>query len=339
MGERLGEYLIKAGRITEKQLAQVLERQVIMGGRLGTNLIELGYLSEDELVQFLSKKFNVPPVQATDLDQVQPDLMQLISSNTAEKYNVIPIKREKRILSVALLDPLDLEAIKELQFITGCVIKPYITSEARIQYVLERHYQINRQMRYISVLDDERKQPEAIDHEPAAKRTPTTEELETVLATAKEDWAEARNRDEATAAFLRAINAVLDHGILFLVKSGMITGWKGFPAYRESEITKLQFPLEDLQHFKEVVSTKSLYQGPAPQDLHYQVVFQALGSPSPTQILVIPILTNDNVVAVLYGDYQGSSLSTQSLEFIQKATRKVEMAFEILILRKKILDL
>lgn len=339
LAERLGEYLIKAGRITERQLAQTLERQVIMGGRLGTNLIELGYLSENELLQFLSKKLNIPPVEAADLDQIESALTRLISRDVAEKYNVVPIKLERKTLSVAIMDPLDLEAIDELRFITGYTIKPYIASEARIQYVLERHYQINRQLRYVSILDDERKRHEEADAKSSERKEPTPEELEAALKQAKEDWVEVRDREEAAATFLKALNSVLDRGILFLLRSETITGWKGFPAYRQPEIAQLQFKLKDLSLFKDAIAAKSFYQGPTPDNPIYQGLFQALGGQPPAQILVLPILINDDVVAVLYGDNQISGLSAPSLEFIRKSAHKFAMALEILILKKQILEL
>lgn len=345
MPERLGEYLVKAGKITERQLSIVLERQVTMGGRLGTNLIELGYLSENDLTQFLSKKLKIPSVQSADIEQIDPAVIQLIPREVAQKYNMVPIKRDRSVLSVALLDPTDLEAIDELRFITGCVIRPYIASEARIRYALEHYYQINRQLRYVSVLDDERKSHEkrtGIEAEKSARKEPSTDELEAVLRQAREDWVEARDRDEVIAIFLKAANAVLERGILFLVKSAMVTAWKAYPAYREAEISGIEFKLDEPSVFKDVVTAKTFYRGPVPPPADnptHQGLFQALGGPLPEEILLLPILINDQVVAVFYGDNQVSGLPIRSPEFIRKLARKVAMALEILILKKKILEL
>ncbi|MBI3810898.1 MAG: hypothetical protein HY283_01650 [Nitrospirae bacterium] len=342
MAERLGEYLVKAGRITESQLSSALERQVTMGGRLGTNLIELGFLSENDLTQFLGKKLKIPSVQASDLDKIDLALIQLIPRDLAQKYNVIPIKRDRTSLSVALLDPTDLEVLDELRFITGCVIKPYIASEARIRYVLERYYQINRQLRYVSVLDDERerhRQPSGAEAEKAARKGPTPEELEAAMTQAKEDWVEVRDRDEAIGTFLRAVNVVLDRGILLLVKSGTATGWRAFPVYLEPEIGRLKFKLDQPSLFKDVVTAKTFYQGPAPYDPTYRDLFQLLGGDHPKEVLLLPILINDQVVAVLYGDNQVSGRPIQAIEHLRKLGQKVAMALEILILKKKILEL
>jgi len=342
LAERLGEYLVKAGKISEQQLSSALERQVTMGGRLGTNLIELGFLSENDLTQFLSKKLNIPSVQSADLNQIDDSLIQLIPRELALKYNVIPIRRDRNHLSIALLDPTDLEMLDELRFITGCIIKPHVASEARIRYVLERHYQINRQLRYVSVLDDERKRRgfrSTADAEKASKKGPTPEELMIAMDQAKKDWLEVRDRDEAIGTFLRAANMVLDRGILLLVKSETVTGWRAFPVYRETDIDQLEFKLDQPSLFKDVVTARTFYQGPAPYDPTYRDLFQFLGGDHPKEILLLPILINDRVVAVLYGDNQTSGRPVQSLVYLRKLSQKVAMALEVLILKKKILEL
>lgn len=345
MAERLGDYLVHAGRITERQLSLVLERQVTMGGRLGTNLIELGFLSENELTQFLSQKLRIPSIQASDLEEIGPAVIQLVPREVAQKYHVVPIRRERSVLSVALLDPTDLEVIDELRFITGCDIKPYVASEARIQYALEQHYQIDRKLRYVSILDDERRRHEGQgdpETEKTARKQPTPEELETALRQAKEDWVEARDRDEAIATFLKAANVALDRGVFLLVKAGTVTGWKAFPAYREAQIAGIDFKLEEPSLFKDVVKAKTFYQGPTPLPANnpvYQGVFDALGGRPPDEVLLLPILINDQVVAILYGDNAVSGRLIRSLEFLRKLAHKTAMALEILILKRKIREL
>jgi len=342
LAERLGEYLVKAGKISEQQLSSALERQVTMGGRLGTNLIEMEFLSETDLTQFLSKKLNIPSIQSDELDKIDDSLIQLIPRELALKYGVVPLRRDRNHLNVALLDPTDLEMIDELRFITGCIIKPHIASEARIRTALERHYQIKQQLRYVSVLNDEQKRRglrPGSDGEKAAKKGPTPEDLAIAMDQAKKDWVEVRDRDVAIGTFLRAANLVLDRGLLLLVKSETVKGWRAFPVYREAEIDQLEFKLDQPSLFRDIVTAKTFYQGPAPYDPTYRDLFKFLGGEHPKEILLLPILINDRVVAVLYGDNQASGRPLQSLGYLRKLAQKAAMALEILILKKKIIEL
>jgi hypothetical protein len=49
MPERLGELLIKKGKLTQAQLDQAVQCQILFAGKLGTVLLELGYIGEKDL--------------------------------------------------------------------------------------------------------------------------------------------------------------------------------------------------------------------------------------------------------------------------------------------------
>lgn len=135
---KLGEALVKEGLITPAQLKIALERQVIFGGRIGTNLVELGILKEEELLNFLSKYFRVPAVPLKELNSVPEDVTQSLKKEIVEKYKLIPFRKEKNRLHVAMLNPKDIKVIDELRFTTGFDIIPYCITELRLLFALEK---------------------------------------------------------------------------------------------------------------------------------------------------------------------------------------------------------
>ncbi len=68
----LGTLLVRANLITTEQLNDALERQVGQGGRLGDHLVAAGHLTEKQLAGFLNK-FPVEPetIEATGLDETE----------------------------------------------------------------------------------------------------------------------------------------------------------------------------------------------------------------------------------------------------------------------------
>ena len=133
--------------ITDKQLDEALKAQVIFGGKLGTNLVELGYLDEEALAYFLSENLQVPYAHPKKLFDIDPKIIALIPRALAEKYKVMPFALKRKRLQVVIIDPLDLEAIHELSFITGFIIEPMVTPEARLLEALEKYYGIPYQQR------------------------------------------------------------------------------------------------------------------------------------------------------------------------------------------------
>jgi len=146
----VGERLVRRGAITREQLEEALEAQTIFGGRLGTNLLELGYIDECTLNEVLAEKFAVNPIQGEIADaQPDPQALALVPPGIAEKYRLVPLRREGRRLHVLMLDPSNLAVIDEISFLTGHMIKPCVAAEARILYLLEKFYGIRRETRYL----------------------------------------------------------------------------------------------------------------------------------------------------------------------------------------------
>ncbi|MBE9503526.1 MAG: general secretion pathway protein GspE [Proteobacteria bacterium] len=160
MAIKLGEMLVKGGAITLDQLEEALKYQVIFGGKLGTNLIELGYLGEEGIAWFLSEKLGLPYVHPDKLMNILPDVIKIIPQHLASKYKVIPINLEKKRLTLAMADPSDLAAIDEIAFITGLTIKPVVAPEVRVMLALEKYYDIDRDVRYIPIMEKQEKDEE-----------------------------------------------------------------------------------------------------------------------------------------------------------------------------------
>jgi type IV pilus assembly protein PilB len=67
----------------------------------------------------------------------------MIPAEKAYHYEVLPIDRKGRTLTVAMVDPTDISAIEDLRFITGMEINPVLASETSIREALGRYYQMD----------------------------------------------------------------------------------------------------------------------------------------------------------------------------------------------------
>ncbi|MDA8087023.1 MAG: hypothetical protein M0Z75_10030 [Nitrospiraceae bacterium] len=152
---KLGEAMVKEGLITNDALARALERQIIFGGRLGTNLVEMGAISEENLAKFLGRVLNVPYAGPAQFENVSQDAIDSVTAEQAQKYTIFPLRKERSKLHLAMKDPNDFAVVDELRFVFGTEIREYIASEIRIFYALEKYYGIKRDLRYVSVLNEE----------------------------------------------------------------------------------------------------------------------------------------------------------------------------------------
>jgi hypothetical protein len=345
MGLRMGEALVKEGLITSQQLAKALERQVIYGGRLGTNFIELGYLTEESLVKFLGKVFGLPYADPKAFEGIKREIVDTITPEMAERYLVIPIDREPKRLHLAMVNPTDLRVIDEIRFITGFEIVPYISSELRLLYALERYFNIQRPVRFISIISDARDsilEVAALREDARASgaaRAQLTAEAKPLDALSGR-LVDAKDREEVASLILDFASASLRRAALFVVKSNSIVGWKGTGNQLSDEIVaQIELPLHQQSIFRKVIDGKEFYQGvllPVPQNLH---LLEMMGKEVPQEAIAFPLTIKGKVVCILYGDDGDKSLLLGDFDELKRVLLKASMALEMLILKKKILEM
>jgi hypothetical protein len=150
---KLGEALVKAGLITEQQLKLALERQVVFRGRIDTNIVELRFLDDEQLTQFLGKFLKLPKATHQMVDSIPEEVIKTISKKLVEKYRLIPFKKERNRLHVAMLNPKNIKDIDDLRFITGYEIIPYVITEIKLLNALFKYYGSKSEARYVPYTD------------------------------------------------------------------------------------------------------------------------------------------------------------------------------------------
>jgi len=150
MAIRLGELLIKKNLLTQAQLEEALQAQVIFGGTLGTILIEMGLITENVLAEILANLLNIPCLKPNQLENIPEHVINIISPELAEKHKVVPVSVNGKKLTLAMESPHDLKSIDEISFRTGYIIQPILALEVRLIFALENYYGVKRTMRYIA---------------------------------------------------------------------------------------------------------------------------------------------------------------------------------------------
>jgi len=136
---KLGELLLETGLLTGDKLAEALKSQKNSGKRLGQILIEMNLITEEEMAFALAMQLKIPYVDLTNYE-ISAKVIQTIPEEVSRKFLCIPISLKNSVLDVAMADPLDLNIMKDLQFITGYSIQPAISTSSQIFDVLQKHY-------------------------------------------------------------------------------------------------------------------------------------------------------------------------------------------------------
>lgn len=150
---RLGEILVAAQVITQPQLEQALEAQVMLGARLGTCLVELGFIDLDGLANALAHQHGIPAALASHFERADQELQLQLAANFAERYECVPLfrigKRSAVIAATGPLEPRAVAIIADELALTPERLIVSIAPELRIRYILERVYNVLRPQRFL----------------------------------------------------------------------------------------------------------------------------------------------------------------------------------------------
>jgi len=136
--ERLGELLVSAGLITAEQLSEVLDLQLKDGGKLGEVLVNQLILTEDDIAQALAKQKDLQHVNLTGY-KVDRAAVNLLPERMAMKRLAIPIGFDGDLLILAMADPLDVEAIDDVEMRTGMRVVPVVASRSQVIYAIDKY--------------------------------------------------------------------------------------------------------------------------------------------------------------------------------------------------------
>jgi hypothetical protein len=160
---KLGEMLVRDGRLTEPQLESALKFQARDGGRIGTVLFEHGFIDLEALTVYLGLELGIPIATGAMLERAKRAAVRLLPPQIAFKHKCVPLVVQDRQLIAAIEDPHDFATLEALNQITGYRVLPRVAPEVRIYYYIERYYGVARPARFVKFADTARGDEGAVD--------------------------------------------------------------------------------------------------------------------------------------------------------------------------------
>ncbi|HDZ27614.1 hypothetical protein LCGC14_0447410 [marine sediment metagenome] len=153
MGSNLGELLVREKVINKDQLKTAFDYEKKNKVSIGSALVTLGHVSEEEMAQALSRQLGYPYIDLSQFE-VYPDVINLIPVDIAKKHMIMPIHRIRSFLTMAMVDPTDLDVIENVRFRTSLSIQPVIASESGINDAINKYYGSTDSDRVKEIIDE-----------------------------------------------------------------------------------------------------------------------------------------------------------------------------------------
>lgn len=135
----LGEILVERNVITAEQLKEVLTTQATEGGLIGEIIVQKDFATEEEIAQCISFQYGFPYLPLENYE-IAEEVAKLVPRNVAQHYCLIPIDRIGNTLTIAMANPLNVEAAEDLEDITSLQIQIFVSTASHIRNAIKNYY-------------------------------------------------------------------------------------------------------------------------------------------------------------------------------------------------------
>ncbi len=143
VSKQLGELLIENKLITQENLEEALSIQREKGGLVGQILVALGHTTEEAIAKALTLQYGFPylPLSGYELDL---EITKMIPEHVAHQYGLIAVDRVGGILTVAMSNPLNQQAVEDIEMITHLKVQVFISTATDVSEAIKRGYGRNK---------------------------------------------------------------------------------------------------------------------------------------------------------------------------------------------------
>lgn len=139
INKQLGELLIERGVLNQRQLDKALTVQKEKGGLIGEILVELGFANEEDIAQALTAQYGFPYLPLGNYE-INPEIANIVPIRVARQYLLIPIDKIGNNLTLAMSNPLNAQAIEDIELLSGCSVQTFVSTASDIKKAIEKYY-------------------------------------------------------------------------------------------------------------------------------------------------------------------------------------------------------
>jgi type IV pilus assembly protein PilB len=139
-------FLVRCGKLDATTASEVAtwaeQKQVTVAQALTTH----GLLSDEEMAAALAKGLRLPLLNLEEV-AFDDDASAYVKEEIATRYFVVPVHRDGEFLTLAMANPFDQEAIRQVEFSAGCRVRPAVAVHSAVLWAIEARYKLDGSLR------------------------------------------------------------------------------------------------------------------------------------------------------------------------------------------------
>ena len=142
INKHLGELLVEQGAVNRDELNMAIAYQKEKSGLLGEILVELKFATEEDIAHALTCQYGFPYLPLSNYE-IDPDVIESVSENVCRQFCLIPIDKIGKSLTLAMADPLNVQAIEDVELLTSCTVQTFVSTSTDIKNSIKKYYKSN----------------------------------------------------------------------------------------------------------------------------------------------------------------------------------------------------
>ena len=127
------------GLVKEEEIKEACAEAQLRGVSVVDALIALGRVSEDQVMALLAAEYGMDTYKFDDKG-LSPQMLAVVPGEIARRYRIMPVSLSEGVLTVAMWDPSDLEALDSLRYILRVDVEGVVASKKEIEKAIDRYY-------------------------------------------------------------------------------------------------------------------------------------------------------------------------------------------------------
>ncbi len=137
--KRLGEMLVEAGLMTDEQLKQAVLDHKRNNMKLGQFLVREGIVAGAQITDLISRQLKIQKYHPDNFP-IDMGLTELIPAEMAQRLQTIPLSKTNYLLTLAMTDPTDINALDAVEVHTNMEVEPVICTYQEWNHLLGSLY-------------------------------------------------------------------------------------------------------------------------------------------------------------------------------------------------------
>ncbi len=140
VNKQLGEILVERGVLSPTKLQEVLVFQKEKGILFGEAIVQMKLATEEDVVQALTCQYGFPYLPLANYE-IAPEVVATLPRDLCKKYCLVPIDKIGRSLTLAMANPLNVQALEDVEQITDCSVQAFVSTATEINSAINRYYE------------------------------------------------------------------------------------------------------------------------------------------------------------------------------------------------------